>query len=144
MLTGSSPSRSSPCGLVLTLADGEVAQGSTEFIVLREKVLTAEHIYFLSVSEGFRTNAELSMTGASGRQRVQEQCFTQFLVKTPPPDLREKFTSVVRPMVSQIHILSTQCEALRQTRDLLLPRLISGKLSVEHLDIQLPPGMAAE
>lgn len=33
-------------GLVLTLADGEVAQGSTEFIVFREKVLTAEHIYF--------------------------------------------------------------------------------------------------
>lgn len=131
-------------GLVLTLADGEVAQGSTEFIVFREKVLTAEHIYFLSVSEGFRTNAELSMTGASGRQRVQEQCFTQFLVKTPPPDLREKFTSVVRPMVSQIHLLSTQSEALQRTRDLLLPRLISGKLRVEDLDIQFPPGMAAE
>jgi type I restriction enzyme S subunit len=131
-------------GLVLTLTDGEVAQGSTEFIVFREKVLTAEHIYFLSVSEGFRTNAELSMTGASGRQRVQEQCFTQFLVKTPPPALREKFTSVVRPMVSQIHLLSTQSEALQRTRDLLLPRLISGKLSVEELDIQFPPGMAAE
>ncbi|MCB1212217.1 MAG: restriction endonuclease subunit S [Verrucomicrobiales bacterium] len=131
-------------GLVMTLAEGEVAQGSTEFIVLREKVLTAEHIYFLSVSEGFRTNAELSMTGASGRQRVQEQCFAQFLVKTPPPALREKFTSIVRPMVSQIHILSTQTEVLQRTRDLLLPRLISGKLSVEHLDIQFPPGMKSE
>ena len=30
------------------------------------------------------------------------------------------------------------------TRDLLLPRLISGKLSVEDLDIQFPPGMAEE
>lgn len=84
------------------------------------------------------------MTGASGRQRVQEQCFNQFLVKTPPPALREKFTSVVRPMVSQIHLLSTQSEALKRTRDLLLPRLISGKLSVEELDIQLPPGMVTE
>ncbi len=26
-------------------------------------------------------------------------------------------------------------------RDMLLPRLISGKLSVEHLDIRFPPGM---
>jgi type I restriction enzyme S subunit len=34
--------------------------------------------------------------------------------------------------------------ALRKTRDLLLPRLISGKLSVENLDIQFPPGMAEE
>ena len=30
---------------------------------------------------------------------------------------------------------------LTQTRDLLLPRLISGKLSVEDLDIQFPPSM---
>jgi type I restriction enzyme S subunit len=131
-------------GLVMTLADGEVAQGSTEFIVLREKVLTTEHIYFLSVSEGFRTNAELSMTGASGRQRVQEQCFTQFLVKTPPPALREKFTAIVRPMVTQIRLLSIQTEALTRTRDLLLPRLISGKLPVEARPIAFPPSMAAE
>ena len=34
--------------------------------------------------------------------------------------------------------------ALRKTRDLLLPRLISGKLSVENLDIQFPPGMEEE
>ena len=37
-----------------------------------------------------------------------------------------------------------QIERLSQTRDLLLPRLISGKLSVENLDIQFPPGMAEE
>ena len=57
---------------MLTLAEGEVAQGSTEFIVFREKLISAEHIYFLSCSDGFRTNAELSMTGASGRQRPSE------------------------------------------------------------------------
>ncbi len=33
---------------------------------------------------------------------------------------------------------------LKETRDQLLPRLISGKLSVENLDIQFPPGMAEE
>jgi type I restriction enzyme S subunit len=33
---------------------------------------------------------------------------------------------------------------LKETRDKLLPRLISGKLSVENLDIQFPPGMAEE
>lgn len=33
--------------------------------------------------------------------------------------------------------------ALRQTRD-LLSRLISGKLRVDALDIQLPPSMVSE
>jgi len=33
---------------------------------------------------------------------------------------------------------------LRKTRDLLLPRVISGKFPVENLDIQFPPGMIEE
>jgi type I restriction enzyme S subunit len=33
---------------------------------------------------------------------------------------------------------------LKETRDQLLPRLISGKLSVENLDIQFPLGMAED
>jgi len=33
---------------------------------------------------------------------------------------------------------------LGKTRDLLPPRLISGKLRVDQLDIQFPPSMRAE
>ena len=33
---------------------------------------------------------------------------------------------------------------LKKSRDLLLPRLISGKLSVEQLDIKFPPNMLDE
>jgi hypothetical protein len=39
-------------------------------------------------------------------------------------------------------IRGNSANAQEITRDLLLPRLISGKLSVEDLDIQFPPGMA--
>lgn len=54
----------------------EAAQGSTESIVMREKVITSEHTYFLRCAEGSCTNAELSMPGASGRQRVQDSAST--------------------------------------------------------------------
>lgn len=37
--------------------------------------------------------------------------------------------------------LKTQNTLLKQTRDALLPRLMSGKLDVENLDIAFPPGM---
>jgi type I restriction enzyme S subunit len=131
-------------GVVMTLADGQVGFGSTEFIVLREKVIGTEHIYFLTCSSGFRKHAELSMTGASGRQRVQEECFSFFLVKTPPSEIQQKFSDIVRPHFSQIHILSRQIDHLTNTRDKLLPRLISGKLPVENLAIQFPPGMVEE
>jgi type I restriction enzyme S subunit len=38
-------------------------------------------------------------------------------------------------------ILTQQNTLLKQTRDALLPRLMSGKLDVENLDIAFPPGM---
>jgi type I restriction enzyme, S subunit len=131
-------------GFVMALADEQVGLGSTEFIVLREKVIGPEHIYFLTCSSDFRKHAELSMTGASGRQRVQEDCFSFFLVKTPPTEIRLKFSEIVRPHFSQIHLLSSQIEHLTKSRDLLLPRLISGKLCVENVDVHFPPGMAEE
>ena len=139
--------RITPClengkrGFVSTLKDGEVGVGSTEFIIMREKLLTPEYIYLLCCFEPFRTHAEISMVGASGRQRVAQNCFTFFLVPVPSVEILEKFTDTVRPMFESIRILSRMNSYLEKTRDNLLPRLISGKLSVENLDIQFPPSM---
>jgi type I restriction enzyme, S subunit len=44
-------------------------------------------------------------------------------------------------MFQSIEILLKEVINLKQTRDRLLTRLISGKLSVEDLDIQFPPSM---
>jgi len=139
--------RITPClengkrGYVMTLETDEIAIGSTEFIVMREKLLTSEFIYLLCCFEPFRTHAEISMVGASGRQRVSENCFSFFLVAIPPKEILSRFTEIVRPMFESIRILSIQNSNLEVTRDNMLPRLISGKLSVEHLDIQFPPSM---
>jgi type I restriction enzyme S subunit len=63
---------------------------------------------------------------------------------SPPKELRNEFHVIVSPIFSQIQTLASSTQILTQTRDLLLPRLISGKLSVEDLDIQLPPSMREE
>lgn len=139
--------RITPClengkrGFVMTLNDGEVAVGSTEFIVMREKLLTREYIYLLCCFQPFRIHAEISMVGASGRQRVSENCFSFFLIPCPSKDVLDQFTKVVRPMFENVGILSRQNSCLMNTRDQLLPKLISGKFSVEDLDIQFPPSM---
>lgn len=59
-------------------------------------------------------------------------------------NLIKDFNALVEPLFSQIETLLSANINLTQTRDLLLPRLISGKLSVEDLDIQLPPSMREE
>ncbi|MGB0513724.1 MAG: restriction endonuclease subunit S, partial [Wenzhouxiangellaceae bacterium] len=139
--------RITPClengkrGFVSCLEDDQVGIGSTEFIVFREKVLPAEFIYLLSCNASFRQHAELSMTGASGRQRVQQDCFDYFFVAMPSTEILKKFVEMTRPLFLLVAQLSASNANLVKTRDLLLPRLISGKLSVEDLDIQFPPSM---
>ncbi|MDG4597169.1 MAG: restriction endonuclease subunit S [Candidatus Contendobacter sp.] len=59
------------------------------------------------------------------------------------PDIRlvERFEKIVKPMDEEIHLLYSMIKRLQDCRDSLLPRLISGKLKVAHLDIQFPPSM---
>lgn len=134
--------RITPClengktGYVQFLAgEDDLACGSTEFIVLRSKTLCPEVVYLLARSQEFRDNAIKSMSGATGRQRVQESCFDRFLFAHPPSDYLAAFSKQAAPLFRCIHVLTQKNANLRNTRDLLLPKLISGEVDVEALDI---------
>jgi type I restriction enzyme S subunit len=130
--------RITPClengktGFVQFLPDAQaVGFGSTEFIVLRSRTLTPEFVYLLARSDDFRGVAIKSMSGATGRQRVQEQCFDDFQIAHPPRALLDRFSAIVAPSFRLIYKLHLQIQNLRRTRDLLLPRLLSGQVSLE-------------
>lgn len=110
-----------------------VARGSTEFIVIRSNTLTPEFAYCLARSDEFRSVAIQSMTGASGRQRVQKECFNNFEVVHPSQTLLKRFSGIVAPSFKLIYGLHLQIQNLRRTRDLLLPRLMSGQLKLEGI-----------
>jgi len=107
-----------------------VACGSTEFIVLRGKRVPSEFVYCLARSYLFRENAIKSMTGSSGRQRVQNSCFGKYAVPLPPNSILDEFVQVVQNNFDQIRNLMAQNAKLAQARDLLLPKLMSGELVV--------------
>jgi type I restriction enzyme, S subunit len=132
--------RITPCiengktGFVQFLAsDDDAAFGSTEFIVLRGKLFSPEMVYLLARTDELRAHAINSMSGATGRQRVRESCFTTFRIALPPAELVERFTDMVRPMFRAIHTLGKKNDVLRTTRELLLPRLLSGELDVSNV-----------
>lgn len=114
-------------------SDEAVAFGSTEFIVLRSRTLTPEFVYLLARSDAFRDNAINSMSGASGRQRVREACFDTFRLACPDKGMLAKFAAVTRPMFQLVQSLALKNSNLRTTRDLLLPKLISGDLDVSAM-----------
>jgi type I restriction enzyme S subunit len=128
--------RITPClengktGFAYFLANDEVACGSTEFIVLRGKRLPSEFVYCLARSYPLREIAIKSMTGSSGRQRVQNSCFDKYLVPLPSKSILDEFVQVVQNNFDQIRNLMDQNAKLSRARDLLLPKLMSGELTV--------------
>ncbi len=112
------------------LAEGEVAYGSTEFIVLHSRAdVPPEFAYCLTRFGPFRNHAVANMNGTSGRQRVSGEALGRFeLPKLDQNDL-ETFGASVRPIFALVRSLSEQTVALSNLRDRLLPSLLSGRLS---------------
>ena len=58
-------------------------------------------------------------------------------IVVPSIEYCDKFGELLRPIYEMLNHFESKNQALRKTRDLLLPRLISGRLDVEELDIEV-------
>lgn len=121
--------------LVKCLEPGRVGVGSTEFIVLRGAEVGPAFTYCFARDERVREHAIKSMSGSSGRQRVAANAFDSLSCVEPTRELAKTFEQSVGPMLEQVFELQAQCRALAATRDLLLPRLVTGRLDVADLDL---------
>ena len=111
------------------LADEQVGWGSTEFIVLRPKAPLPEYLgYLLCRHPPFRKHAIHSMSGTSGRQRVQNDILGRYPLALPHEDVVLAFADAVWPMQRGIAANHSRAQTLATLRDTLLPRLISGQL----------------
>ncbi|PZV22120.1 MAG: restriction endonuclease subunit S [Leptolyngbya sp.] len=72
---------------------------------------------------------------------IRQALLKKVEILNPDLVLQQRFSSIVEPMLESIHKLWCRNNLLKQTRDRLLSRLISGKLSIEDLDIHFPPNM---
>lgn len=106
----------------------DVASGSTEFIVMRSKTLTPYWVYCLARNEKFREHAIGSMVGSDGRQRVNINCFDAYFVLQPPEDILGRFDDIAKPIFDKIQVLADMNQRLYETRNALLPKLMSGRI----------------
>lgn len=90
------------------LKEGEVAFGSTEFIVLRSRkgVSDPQFIYYLAISSFFRNIAIKSMVGSSGRQRVQIGALKDIDIKVPSLEEQRRIASRLALLDSKIALNS--------------------------------------
>jgi type I restriction enzyme, S subunit len=110
---------------------GQIAWGSTEYIVLQPKPpLPPEFAYFLARTDEFRAFMISNMTGTTGRQRVPADCLNNFSIAVPPAELAAKFGEFARSVFAQMKAHDEESRTLAALRDALLPKLLSGELRV--------------
>ena len=113
------------------LPEETVGWGSTEFVVMRAKPpIPSAFAYLLARDEMFREHAIQSMTGTSGRQRVQVDSIASYVLPCPTTGVWAAFGLLTKRLFSRISSSKEEASALVAQRDSLLPRLVSGEVSL--------------
>ena len=106
------------------LEKGEIAAGSTEFIVMRaKKNISPYWVYCLARDDNFRSYAISSMVGSSGRERVHEKYLENFILPEINPDYMNDFHSKAEPIFKMVNVKSNEIVNLTILQDLLLSKL---------------------
>lgn len=100
---------------------------STGFAVLTATRVPFTFLYFATTTDDFVTFLANSATGAA-YPAVTAKTFEDAVLVIPPMPILKQFGQTTIPMAEQVHTLQRKAQNLRRTRDLLLPRLLSGSV----------------
>ncbi len=94
--------------------------------VLRGKLPISTHFLYLGLSE---VDISPYITGAA-QPKITQENMNRIPFFCGPQKLHENFNRLVESMIRQSQIFQLQIQNLRRTRDLLLPRLLSGQVKL--------------
>ena len=109
---------------------------NAQMLIIRadDKVIDQIYLFYLMCSNEYQEVIKNFASG-SAQPQIPIQDLKQIEILCPPIAIQRKFSEIVSSYNSLIKNLQAKNTNLRQTRDLLLPRLISGEIDVENLDI---------
>ncbi len=108
-------------------ADNLIA--STGFAVITPKMVPTSYLYQALTTEGFVGYLTNNARGAA-YPAVTASDFEKASIMLPHSNLIRQFNDIVEPTLIQIHILQQISAKLIRARNLLLPRLLNGEISV--------------
>jgi len=104
-----------------------VAVISMDVVKLEPRALPAEYLYAMLRYSSFADEVKKHANGANVLHLNPDR-IESFLACTPPATVAEEFARIYRPLLEQADVLALKNDALSMTRNLLLPRLISGEV----------------
>ena len=115
---------------VLQLVAGKYWVNNHAHVIQGKAPISTNFIYL------FMSNVAISgyITGAA-QPKINQDNLNRIPILSPPQNLLERFNKMIEPIFDNIVALDLKNANLRQTRDLLLPKLISGEIDVSNLKI---------
>ncbi|MDI1314743.1 restriction endonuclease subunit S [Prosthecobacter sp.] len=128
MCEGGEPGR---CAIWKEQIPGMMIQKAIHRIRCRENM---DHIYLYHCLRLQGESGQLAslFTGATIKHLPREK-LAKVTVVVPPAPILKRFGEFAKPMEAHIEKLQRQIQNLRRTRDLLLPRLLSGQVALESV-----------
>lgn len=123
----------------------KVVRINSGMVIIRaaEDIFKTIFYYLLFNSKSMQDNYKMFSSGSAQPQLpIRDLKKIKFIL--PLDEILTKFGKITKPMIDQSDLLNVQNMQLDSIKKKLLSRLISGKLSVEDLDIQLPASMSAK
>jgi type I restriction enzyme S subunit len=96
--------------------------------VLRGRGHVSTHLLYLALSQ---IDVTPYITGAA-QPKITQENMNRIPFACGPEQLHRHFDGLIVPMFQQVHCLKRIGKNLRRTRDLLLPRLLSGQITVDE------------
>ena len=81
-------------------------------------------------------NRFFKLADGAAQPNMSSAQISSITIVLPPSEIISKFSKIISPIHLQIDNLIFRNKNLKKTRDLLLPKLISGEINVESLDIE--------
>lgn len=124
--------------------DAENVTCDSHVTIVRSRDVEVEGEFLAFTIQVLQSYFEAMASGSTGQAELGRDFIAKTKVLLPPRDVLVNFSAQVSPLRKQRRTLLEQNRKLAEQRTYLLPRLISGKLRVDQLDIQLPPSMKAD
>lgn len=102
---------------------------STGFAVLTSKKVPFSFLYCIVTTEEF-VGYLVNCTNGAAYPAVKPIHFKEYNVSIPQNNLLNKFHNITEPYFRKIYYLNKQISSVREARDRLLPKLMSGEIEV--------------
>ncbi|MBP7792606.1 MAG: restriction endonuclease subunit S [Candidatus Goldbacteria bacterium] len=125
--------------LGFTKVNENIANGSilsSGFAGFKTSEFNFPFLYLTIKSEEFHQKKDQFCTGAT-QMSLTNDGLQKIKIILPSKNIIEDFGKLVLPLLNKVFVLQKINKILRTTRDLLLPKLISGELDISDLDIAI-------